>query len=232
MEGVPNKMESDMDRFGAQGATEYDARISTLVPGYTVLHEVSAAVLHARLPEYARVLVVGAGTGAEILALAQKRPDWRFTALDTSADMLAMASQKCAAKGIHQVDFFHGLVADLPMSEPYDAVLCLLVMHFISGVREKQAFLCSIARHTKMGAPLLLCDLMQGDDTERAAMAEYAVAHGLPEQFTAALKQRLSHEFFVLTELEWVDLATQSGFRQPLPYFRALGFAAYICLRT
>ena len=46
------------------GAGDYERRIRTLVPGYDTLHELSAAVLRAQLPDAARVLCVGAGTGA------------------------------------------------------------------------------------------------------------------------------------------------------------------------
>ena len=43
------------------GAGDYERRIRTLVPGYDTLHELSAAVLRAQLPDAARVLCVGAG---------------------------------------------------------------------------------------------------------------------------------------------------------------------------
>ena len=127
-----------MSRFQQQGALSYDSRIGTLVPGYIALHQISAARLKAQLPEQARIVVVGAGTGTEVLALARQNPHWHITAVEPSADMLALARQKCAAAEVDNVDFFTGYMADLPLSDPFDAALCLLVMHFIETAADKQ----------------------------------------------------------------------------------------------
>ena len=179
-----------------------------------------------------RVLVLGAGTGAEVLALAQQNPDWHITALEPSGDMLAVARAKCAAAQRHNVAFVHGYVEDLPVAEPFDAALCLLVMHFIDTTAAKQQFLHQAAAQLAAGAPLLLCDLMQGHDIERTAMVHYAIGQGLPESQGEALRRRLQAEFFALSEAELTRLAQQAGFRQPEVYFRALGFAAFVLLKT
>lgn len=221
-----------MSRFQQQGAVEYDGRIGTLVPGYAALHQTSAAWLKATLPAQARVLVLGAGTGAEVLALAQQNPDWHITALEPSGDMLAVARAKCAAAQRHNVAFVHGYVEDLPVAEPFDAALCLLVMHFIDTTAAKQQFLHQAAAQLAAGAPLLLCDLMQGHDIERTAMVHYAIGQGLPESQGEALRRRLQAEFFALSEAELTRLAQQAGFRQPEVYFRALGFAAFVLLKA
>jgi tRNA (cmo5U34)-methyltransferase len=68
-------------RFGADEAPGYDARMAQLVPGYALLHRLVLAELTAALPAAADVLVVGAGTGAELELLATARPEWRFTAV-------------------------------------------------------------------------------------------------------------------------------------------------------
>lgn len=217
-----------MSRFQQQGALEYDSRISTLVPAYKVLHLISAAMLKTRLPENARVLVVGAGTGAEILALAAQNPHWQITALEPSADMLALARQKCVAAGLGNVVFFTGYVTDLPVAAPFDAALCLLVMHFIETVAAKQQFLTEIAAHLNVGAPLLLGDLMQFDTTEHTALVHYAVGQGLPEEYGAALRQRLMREFFTVSLATLTQLAVAAGLTTPENYFRALGFAAFV----
>lgn len=220
-----------MSRFQQQGAQTYDGRIGTLVPGYIALHQTSAAWLKAVLPPDARVLVLGAGTGAEVLALAQQNPHWHITALEPSGDMLALARAKCAAAQRHNVAFVHGYTADLPAGAPFDAALCLLVMHFIDTTAGKQQFLNQAAAQLAAGAPLLLCDLMQGHDTERAAMVHYAIGQGLPESQGEALRRRLQTEFFALGEAELAALARQAGFRQPELYFRALGFAAFVLIK-
>ena len=87
-------------RFHGAGVLDYDTRMPKRMPGYELLHLLTAAQMVERLPAQARVLVVGAGTGQEILRLARARPDWQFTAADVSPDMLALAQQNFVKAGI------------------------------------------------------------------------------------------------------------------------------------
>ncbi|MBN0154788.1 class I SAM-dependent methyltransferase, partial [Pseudomonas aeruginosa] len=89
-----------MGRFVGKQADGYETRIGRLLPGYELLHLLSRAQLLARLPELARLLSVGCGAGGELAELAGLRPGWRFVAADLSADMLALARQRCARLGL------------------------------------------------------------------------------------------------------------------------------------
>lgn len=217
-----------MSRFAQQGALEYDSRIGTLIPAYDALHQTSAAYLRARLPEQARILVVGAGTGAEVLALARHNPHWQITAVEPSADMLAVARDKCVAAAVENVDFVEGYTDSLPPTAAFDAVLCLLVLHFLNGTEAKHRLLADMAERTRAGAPLLLCDLIDSQPLLREALLNYAVASGLPADYRQALRERLQREFFPLTETDFAALAASAGWQAPQPYFRALDFAAWI----
>ncbi|RYD68316.1 MAG: class I SAM-dependent methyltransferase, partial [Verrucomicrobiaceae bacterium] len=82
--------------FGPEQAAAYDARFAKFAPMRDALHLLAGSIL-ATLPEDARILCVGAGTGAEVLALAQRFPHWRFTAVEPSAPMLELCRQKATA---------------------------------------------------------------------------------------------------------------------------------------
>lgn len=66
------------------------------VPGLAELHRMTAILLGEHAPGVADILVVGAGGGLELKALAQERPDWRFTGVDPSSAMLNLARQTTA----------------------------------------------------------------------------------------------------------------------------------------
>ncbi len=71
--------------------------------------------------EAPRVVDVGTGTGAIALALADEWPDARVSAVDSSADALALARDNADALGL-QVEFLHGdLLADL--AGPFELVV-------------------------------------------------------------------------------------------------------------
>jgi release factor glutamine methyltransferase len=93
-----------------------DARV--LVPRPETEHLVEAAL---GLPEGARVVDVGTGSGAVALALADERPDLRVLGTDSSAGALAVARANAAALGL-EVEFLEGdLLA--PVDGPVDAVV-------------------------------------------------------------------------------------------------------------
>lgn len=93
-----------------------DARV--LVPRPETEHLVEAAL---GLPEGARVVDVGTGSGAVALALADERPDLRVVGTDSSAGALAVARANAAALGL-EVELLEGDLLT-PVDGPVDAVV-------------------------------------------------------------------------------------------------------------
>lgn len=59
--------------FDEARAARSDRKIRLLTPGYEALHSMTNHLLRSLLPAEARLLVVGAGTGMEIIFLAENR---------------------------------------------------------------------------------------------------------------------------------------------------------------
>lgn len=90
------------------------------------------------------VLDVGTGTGRAAIALARRGAV--VTAVDASAEMLAVAKRRAADAGVN-VRFAAGDAhrIELP-DESFDAVICLRVLMHTPGWRESLAELCRLAR--------------------------------------------------------------------------------------
>src|SRR5512135_2281243 len=99
------------------------------VPGLADLHRMTGILLAERVPQGARVLVLGAGGGQELRALAEARPDWTFVGVDPSAQMLGLARQTLGAS-IARIELVHGYIDDAPVG-PFDGAVCLLTLHFL-----------------------------------------------------------------------------------------------------
>lgn len=158
-------MSSDMtprdprEFFGEKHAASYDQKFARLAPMREALHLLTSAVL-ADLPANARILCVGAGTGAELIYLAQRNPDWRFTAVEPSAPMLNVCRQRIGESGIQSRCELHGGFMDtLPASEPFDAATAVLVSQFLLMPQDRIRFFRSIAERLQPGGYLVSADL-------------------------------------------------------------------------
>ncbi|MEQ9367184.1 MAG: class I SAM-dependent methyltransferase, partial [Leptospirales bacterium] len=150
--------------FKGPAAAAYDERNRKLAPISENLHFLIRLIL-GDLPASARILCVGVGTGSEIIKLAGVYPDWTFTGVDPSADMLAVCRARMADENLaSRVELCHGHLADLPESEPYDAVLCLLVTQFVKDSRERQAMFQGLAERVKSQGYLINAEI--SDDLE------------------------------------------------------------------
>jgi len=83
---------------------------------------VERCLVRLRDVETPRVLDVGTGTGAIALALADELPGSRVTAIDVSADALALARENVARTGLDVELLEHDLRAGLPAG-PWDLVV-------------------------------------------------------------------------------------------------------------
>jgi release factor glutamine methyltransferase len=94
-----------------------DARV--LIPRPETEHVVEAAL---SLPEGARVVDVGTGSGAIALALADERPDLRVVGTESSPGALEVARANAARLGL-SVELLEGDLLE-PIEGPIDAVVC------------------------------------------------------------------------------------------------------------
>ena len=65
-------------------------------PGLNAVHRMTAILLAEQAPADAHVLVLGAGGGLELAALAQAQGGWRFTGVDPAGPMLDLARRALA----------------------------------------------------------------------------------------------------------------------------------------
>ncbi|MEL0648777.1 class I SAM-dependent methyltransferase [Pseudoalteromonas agarivorans] len=217
-----------MPTFKDEQATQYNSRITRLVPGYELLHQLTNAQLKATLKDNAHILVVGAGTGKEVLALAALNPTWQFTAQDTSSDMLDIAKQEFEEHGIaERVNVIEGELDKL--STKADAALCLLVMHFLEDDGSKKQLLKNIKANLNKGANLFISDLMKPEtDFEREAQITVCADLGLSDAGQAYTAQNLESEFYPLDRMRFSELLNECKYGVPKLYFKALGFSGYV----
>lgn len=231
---VPSPLISLMEKeqitaiFDQQAAT-YDQKWSRLSPINSALHLLTSAVL-SELPETARILCVGAGTGAEILHLAQKFPGWHFTAVEPSIAMLNVLRQRAEEHGISARCTFHaGYLDTLPPDSPFDAATAFLVSQFILDTQARSEFFKSIAERLQPEGMLvssdLSGDLSRGTDSMGLLDVWFRTMRdggslAVPEE-VEKMREAYRHDVAVLSPAKTRDIISNGGFGPPVQFFQA-----------
>ncbi|AWN47682.1 SAM-dependent methyltransferase [Methylobacterium terrae] len=227
-------------KFDASRAGEYERQSRIALAGYEACHELAACMLAAALGpgREARVLVAGAGGGArEVVTAAALEPNWRFTAVDPSAPMLALARARLEESGLDaRTEVVPGTVADLPEADDFDAATLIGVLHHLPGDEAKRAILRDIARRLRPGAPLILAGNHQAYASQPlllAAWGERWRQQGAgPDEVEAKRAKILQGADPPHSEQAVADLLRDGGFEAPLRFFSSLFWGAWIARRA
>ncbi|MES2709009.1 MAG: class I SAM-dependent methyltransferase [Verrucomicrobiota bacterium] len=223
-----------------QQASSYDQKWSRLAPLNSALHLLTEAVL-SELPPTARILCVGAGTGAEILYLARQFPGWRFTAVEPSTAMLEVLRRRAEEQGISSRCLFHsGYLDSLPAGESFDAATAFLVSQFITDRQARSEFFLNISGRLRPGGILVSSDLA-GD------LSVAAESMDLPEvwyQVTrdsgaspspdgiARMREAYTRDVAVLPPRDIRGIIMRGGFDVPVLFFQAGMIHAWYARRS
>lgn len=216
--------------FKGQAVNSYNEGPPRQVPGYGDLHRMISLLLAEVMPPEGRVLVLGAGGGQEIKALADAHAGWIFDGVDPSADMLQLARTVTAAHD-NRVRLFEGYIEDAPQ-QPYDAATCILTFHFITREQRVET-LRQIRKRLKPGAPFVAVHLsFPQNEPERSTWIARHVAYGLAngtepakvESARLAIGTRLS----ILSPDEDVAMMQEAGFSNVSLFYAGLSIKGWV----
>lgn len=200
------------------------------VPVVAGLHRMTGILLAERAPADARVLVLGAGGGLELKALAEAHPGWTFLGVDPSEQMLDLAAHTLGPLGT-RVELVHGYIQDAPPG-PFDAATCLLTLHFLEA-NERRRTAAEIRKRLKPGAPFVAAHIScpQGPDERALWLSRYAafgVASGAdPEQADKA-RQAVAENLPILTPEEDETVLREAGYSDVSLFFTAFTWRGWL----
>jgi tRNA (cmo5U34)-methyltransferase len=206
-------------------AAGYDQQWQRMAPVRDGLNFLLEPVF-AGLPEDARILCVGVGTGAELAYLARKFPGWRFTAVDPSGAMLDVCRKRAEAEGHLSRCYFHeGYLESLPIEDLHDGATCFLVSQFILAQDARIRFFRAIAERLRPGGVLASSDLaaefdQDVYDTLLRAWLELMTPGVTPEGLERA-RAAYAKDVAILPPNRVASLIEAAGFDRPVQFFQA-----------
>lgn len=211
-----------------ESVRDYVRETPRKVPGLADLHKMTTLLIAEQAPGAAHILVVGAGGGLEIRAMAQARPHRRFTGVDPSPAMLDIARQTTSACA-ERTDLILGTAGDAP-SGPFDGAVCLLTMHFLDR-RERLQTLREISRRLKPGGVFVAAHHTAVDRHAEAWLARsaaFAADAGPHPRKAASSAQVMAERLPLLSPAEEEECLRASGFRSPALFFAAFSFRGWV----
>lgn len=218
-------------------ASNYDKQFAKLAPMRDALH-LSIRLVLSELPNDARVLCVGVGTGLELIDLAQTFPQWQFTAVEPAAAMLDICRQKAEEYGIASRCTFHaGYLDSLPASDPFHAATCLLVSHFFMQQEERCNFFRQIAARLLPDGYLVSADLASDmSSSAYQSLLEVWVrmlgSAEMPAEESEKFRASYGRDVAILPPPEVAAIIAASGFDVPVLFFQTLLIHAWYAKRS
>lgn len=219
------------DAFGKDHARNYDQNNTHLAPINANLHYL-IEILLSDLKSKSRILCIGAGTGAEIIALAAAFPTFTFVAVEPSKAMLEVCQERIQSLGLaDRCQFVNGFIQDVPEGESFDAALCLLVLHHTSE-EERRDIVSGVAKRLKERGYFISSELsadLSANTAEnvmenwKSLMRRAGISEEKIQLMPAMMKQHLG----IMSPSDYEDLLKKNSFELPIQFFQSFLIRAW-----
>ncbi|MEM8769546.1 MAG: class I SAM-dependent methyltransferase [Pseudomonadota bacterium] len=219
------------DIYDDEWAENYARRADAAIPGRQGLYRCLTACF-ADLPREARILVVGCGTGEELIVLANTLPGATFVAVDPAAPMLEVCHRRLAAADqASRVRLIEGYASELPAERSFAAATSILVAQHLQDEGEALSFFQNIADRLEPEGRLYTADMHIGLGQDRAALyrlwQQQARLAGIEAELVEDMARHIESDLRPRSEEQILSLLQQAGFAEVLKPFSSLLYGAW-----
>lgn len=217
---------SKVEIFEKERASNYNQFVEDWIPNYSYFMEKLPKLLSET--DNKDLLVVGCGTGNEIVQFAKADQDWKITGVDPSPEMINQAKERLAKH--ENIELIKGLVSDLSQDRKYGAVTLLLILHFLEDNGEKLNLLRQIAQRLKTEAPLVMLGIT-GDQKQMKTnlkVLKQLLPNNLDKDLLQNRLQRIENDLHYVPEERLMELCQEAGFERPIRFFQTSIYMGWI----
>jgi len=220
-----------METYNDDWAANYERLANASIAGREGLYRLCKAYLK-NLPSDARILVIGCGTGEELIALAKALPQASFVAIDPAGPMLALCAKRVEDEGLSaRIALHNSTLAEFTSPLVFDAATAILVSQHINPDASAQAFFQQIADLLKPGGLLYSADLSIATGQDRDSVLELwrnnAIVAGIEPEMANGMLLKIKTEFCPRNEAVITGFLQNAGFVNILKPFRSLMYGVW-----
>ncbi|MBL1213310.1 MAG: class I SAM-dependent methyltransferase [Ignavibacteriae bacterium] len=220
-------------RFDLKKAANYDNLARKAVFGYDQLFTMVLSLLNEIQNKPANVLVVGSGTGMELITFGNLMPNWNLTGVDPSEEMIKISQAKIDYHKLNdRVKLKHGYIDNLPESEKFDAATLIFVLRFFPDRKKKLSLFQNIGKRLQPGAKLVIIDQYGDPSIDHfkyllKAWINFMKLEGVPLELAKRIEaQAMEQSFF--TEDELLNLLSEAGFEKPNHFYNSFMHGGWV----
>ena len=197
------------------------------MPGYAGLLRMTSMLLAERISARGRILVLGAGGGLELKALADDHPGWIFAGVDPSVDMLKTA-ERIASAHATRISLHEGTIDAAPAG-PFDGGTCLLTLHFVP-LEQRLETLRQIHRRLVPRAPFVAAHISfpQTEPERSMWIARHVAFGGTDPANVEKAKQAIATRLTILSPEDDEKLLRDAGFSDVRLFYAGLSFRGWV----
>lgn len=213
-----------------EAVANYQAGPPRFTPGFADLHKMMTILLMERTPKDANILVLGAGGGLELQAMAAARPNWRFEGVDPAPEMLKLAKTTLGSDA-SRVNFVEGYIYDANEG-PFDGAVCLLTLHFLDE-HNRFRTVSEIQRRLKPGAPFVAAhsSFPQGEEERDVWLARYeafATASGVDPEISKQAREAVAESVDLMSPEQDEKILRDAGFLDVAMFYAAFTWRGWV----
>ena len=226
---------TDTEIYNAAWADSYEQRANAAIAGREGLYRICVAAL-ANLSAPQKVLVVGCGTGEELVALAKALPAARFDGVYPAAAMLDYCRARLDSLALaDRVSLHASTLADFASIQPFQGATSILVSQHLPDPQAK-AFFHQLHALIEPGGTLFTADLHIPADQDRkdtlALWRTQAALAGIEPELLEGMLQRFGTDIRPRDESEIRAMLADAGFHRVLKAFSSTIYGAWVATRS
>ncbi len=215
----------------------FEKRARTAVFGYDSFFNMVLALISEGNSESANILVAGCGSGTELKTFGYRMPEWHFTGVDPSAEMIKLSQIAVENKSLKdRIILYHGYVNELPEEKTFDAATLIFVLHFIPDDGSKLDLLKDISKRMRPGAKFIMADQYGNPASPEfrellSGWENYMQLNGIPSSKTGMMVRQILETHHFVPESRILELLTEAGFDNISQFYRAFLHGGWIATK-